>query len=335
MSIETDFPGVTKQNRDQLGAAAAYYNENYDIAFKQVLETGGHQQRLGIKPCPCRFCGRSIPAVTFGKIAHAIPEFVGNGTLVAHYECDECNERFSAFEDDLAKMTLLHRVAGQIIGKSGVPSAKTPQKLSRIDMGASGLEIKHFIDDPIVTIDDIAHTLKIRMTSQPYRPLGAFKALAKMAVSVMDDDDVARVPETLLWLRSNDLTTDQIDDGTNYSCLRTFTPGPAPYPRSVVILLRRKSAVVLGPQFIFAVAFGNLSFQIIVPAPQLDHQLAGQTLTLHPVPLFPFMLAENVKGATAAWCESFTSPDKTKAPHEISFKFDSMSEVVAAKGAQS
>lgn len=332
MTIEGIWPGITTQNAAQLAASATYYTEHYDVSFRRSLETGGHQERLGTKPSPCRFCGQAAPAVTFRKVAHAVPEFIGNGTLVAHYECDECNDRFSAFEDDLAKMTLLHRVAGQTVGKGGVPSAKTPQKLSRVDLGAAGLEIKHFIDDPIVTIDEAAHRMKIRMTSQPYRPLGAFKALVKMAVSVMDDSDVGRVPEALRWLRTTDLTTDLIDDGTKFSVLRTFTPGPAPYARSVVMLLRRKSSDVIGPQFVFAVAFGNLSFQIIVPAPQHDCQLVGKTLALHAVPLFPFMVEDRVKGATATWRESLASAEKKKALDEISFHFDSMSEVIVPGG---
>lgn len=43
----------------------------------------------------CRFCGESIPAVKFDKIAHAVPESIGgHKNLICYEECDKCNEAF-------------------------------------------------------------------------------------------------------------------------------------------------------------------------------------------------------------------------------------------------
>ena len=52
------------------------------------------------------------------------PNFLEIAALISLYECDECNDRFSAFEDDLGKLTLLERIAGQVLGRTGVPSAE-------------------------------------------------------------------------------------------------------------------------------------------------------------------------------------------------------------------
>jgi HNH endonuclease len=72
---------------------------------------------LGSKPHTCRFCDRKKPEVTFKKKAHAVPELIGNKTLLTFYECDDCNDRFSSFEDDFAKMTLGDRSISQARGK--------------------------------------------------------------------------------------------------------------------------------------------------------------------------------------------------------------------------
>lgn len=263
MAEEFSAPSVAPEQMKGLTDSAGHYQTHYDVAFLRVLARGGTKVVLGKRPCPCRFCGRPGPEVTFKKIAHAVPEFAGNGVLVTLYECDTSNDRFSTFEEDLGKMTLLYRVAGQVIGKAGVPSVKTPQKLSRADMAAAGLKISHFEDDPIVDIDQDAKKLTLTVKSQPFRPLGAYKALVKMALSVMEESDLGQVPGALHWLKAADLETHQIDDGLGYICQRTFTPGPAPYRGLVVTLLRRRPSWQDGPGYIFVIAFGNLSCQIV------------------------------------------------------------------------
>lgn len=323
-------PGVAPEQMTLVGQCADHYSRHYEVVFTRVLPSGGTKETLGTKPSPCRFCGRSRPEVKFSKVAHAVPEFVGNGVLLTNYECDECNERFSAFEDDLAKMTLLYLMAGQVRGKRGVPSVKTPQKLSRVDMEAHGLKFSHFEEDPIVVNDDAAKTMTLTVKSQPYRPLGAYKALVKMALTVMDQADLARVPEALRWLLEADLETQRIDDGVQSLCLRTFTPGPGPYKGLVVLLLRRKPDWQDGPGYIFVIAFGNLSFQIVVPSPAMDAGFQGKTITLLPVPLFPFLVPDRVKGPTKGWTEEFDSPVPTKGQQTITFGYERMEDVTPA-----
>jgi hypothetical protein len=63
-----------------------------------------------------------------------------------------------------------------------------------------------------------------------------------------------RYPRILL--RAKDLTADQVDDGVRYTCLRTFTPGPAPYLITRAMTFRRKRLDVLGPAFIFCLYWG-------------------------------------------------------------------------------
>ncbi len=322
MNIETEFPSLTRDDALATAADIDFYLDGYEIVVNRAVAARGPREFLGRKPSICRFCSRTAPAVRFRKQAHALPELTGNGTLLSFYECDDCNNRFSAFEDDLGKLTLLERIAGQVSGKDGVPSAKTGQKKSRVDVDSGGLQIKEHEGDPIAEIDHESNSLTVTIAPQPFRPLGVFKALAKMALTVMDECDLPKVAETLRWLRAADLTTDQIDDGTGYSCIRTFTPGPAPFPVTRAILLRRKRPDVLGPGFIFVLVFGNLSFQIVVPSPLEDQHLIGRSVPLRPVPVFAFQDKDRVRGATRFWRDELSSPIAVKGPSSVVFHFD-------------
>jgi hypothetical protein len=196
-----------------------------------------------------------------------------------------------------------------------------------------GVQINEYEGDPIVEIDHETKTITVAITPPSYRPLGAFKALVKVALTLMDESDLARVPEALPWLRAPDLTTDQVADGTLYSCIRTFTPGPAPFATTKVVLLRRKRPDVLGFLFVLVVVFGNVSFQIVVPAPQQDRHHVGKQVILHPVPVFAFMDADRVSGPTRTWLQDLSSPSATKADPSMSFHFDSIEmKSVSGKG---
>jgi hypothetical protein len=330
MTIETDFPSLTREGAAATAEDIAFYQDGYEMVVNRMVAARGPNEFLGQKPSVCRFCLRTAPEVTFRKEAHAIPELAGNGTLISLYECDDCNARFSAFEDDLGKLTLLERIAGQVLGKSGVPSAKTGQKRSRIDVDLSGFKIEEHEDDPIAEIDHEAKTLTITIPAQRYRPLGVFKALLKVAITFMDEHDLPKAPEALRWLRAADLTTDQVDDGTRYTCLRTFTPGPAPFASTRAVLLRRKRPDVLGPTIIFVLAFGNLSFQIVVPSPQEDRHLIGKTISLRPVPVFAFQDKDRVRGPTRFWKDDLSSRALMRGPPSVVFHFDEIQDTLSA-----
>jgi hypothetical protein len=324
VNFETDFPSLTYENARATAANADFYSSGYDFVVNRVVAARGPKVVLGDRPAVCRFCARTVPEVTFRREAHAIPELVGNRTLVSLYECDDCNSRFSGFEDDFGKLTLAERVAGQVLGKAGVPSAKAGRGRSRIDMGVSGFRIEEQQGDPIAEVDFKAKTLTITIAPQPYRPLGVFKALMKMALSLMDENDLQEVPEVLRWLLAPDLITYRVGDGSLYSCFRTFTPGPAPFAATRAVLLRRRGPEVQGPAFIFVLAFGNSSFQVVVPAPQRDRHLIGKTIELRQVPVFGFEDPAQVRGSTRSWIEDLSSPNPVKLPSSVVFHFDSI-----------
>lgn len=102
-----------------------FYNKNYFYLVKYYNISGKKVYLGDRKKRKCRFCGKPSGDTTFKMLAHALPEFIGNRTLISNDECDICNERFSrTIEDHFAKYLGLSRTLNQIRGKKGVPSFK-------------------------------------------------------------------------------------------------------------------------------------------------------------------------------------------------------------------
>jgi hypothetical protein len=60
-----------------LDEAMAFYETNYDILGRWLVQPG-HKITLGDKSKRvCRFCGKQAPEATFKNVAHAIPGLLG------------------------------------------------------------------------------------------------------------------------------------------------------------------------------------------------------------------------------------------------------------------
>jgi hypothetical protein len=121
MATESNIPVKGIVVESEALKALKFYADNYTTLMFAGLGLGNKNVVLGSKPFECRFCGGKPPERTFKKRAHAVSALLGNKILKSLYECDACNERFSGFEDDLAKMTIPTRSIGGVIGKNGVP----------------------------------------------------------------------------------------------------------------------------------------------------------------------------------------------------------------------
>lgn len=117
-----------------------------------------------------------------------------------------------------------------------------------------------------------------------------------------------------------------MNNGTRYTCIRSWTPGPAPFANTRVMLFRRKRSDVLGPFFIFLLAFGNLSFQIVVPAPKEDKHLIGQPISLRAVPIFPLLAPDRARGPTRYWTQDLSPTTPQKGSASVRFHYDSYTE---------
>lgn len=256
-----------------------FYAENYETLVFRDLDPQIKKETLGDKPPICRFCQSDQSSASFANDAHVIPAFIGNKILFSRYECDDCNSRFSEFEDDLAKMTMGDRAVGQVPKRKGFASLKTRGKKSSFERGPSGVVIKQYADEGIIKLDTDNAQVVVTYETQPFRPLGVYKALAKMAFTLLPDEELSNFERLRIWLLEKDVGTKKVYSDKGHWCFQTFVPGPSPFPKPIVALLKRKEAVT-APYMMFFIAFGNWTYQIFVPCPKLDAGLADKTINV-------------------------------------------------------
>ena len=74
-------------NHEQNKESVLFYTENYEAKIFDFVQQSTQYVKDPIENI-CRFCGNKG---TFKKKAHAIPEAIGNKSIVQKNECDECN----------------------------------------------------------------------------------------------------------------------------------------------------------------------------------------------------------------------------------------------------
>ena len=295
--------------------ALEFYNRNYTIWPFVELGQANKNIVLGREPFECRFCGGRPPEKTFRNTAHAVSQLLGNKVLKSRYECDDCNKRFSAFEDDLAKMTLPMRTIGGVIGKNGIPKLVTASRWNAsrptMEFKDGGLHVSHDAGDIGFVEDEATKTLTLTYVYQPYRPLGVYKALCKSAFTLLPSEELVYFTELRQWLLRSDLTTDQVYARGSHICHATFVPAFQPFKQPLVCLLKRRDQVD-APYMCFFIASGNVSYQIFLPCPSKDAHLRGRIIT---TPGFPhiFQLKPLLSPApTQIETIDLGSPDRTE-----------------------
>jgi len=262
----------------------AFYETHYEPVEQMTLK-GNRKVRLGkANPQHCRFCRRQAPAVTFRKIAHTLPELIGNRILLSCDECDACNELFSeTVEDNYAKFTTLQRVASRVKGKAGVPTFRSNDKRTRWELKDGEGLIKADNDGKTVKVDLTNKKMSFTATRPPYYPILAYKCLVKMALAVMPAGELAYFDRTLRWLQ-----------------VRAPMPVPLPFPCWLLVstvsgnpvfeiisfrLLRRKVRTAALPHYTFVLMWGNYVEQIFLPFSTADAHLTGaMDVPFHPNP---------------------------------------------------
>jgi hypothetical protein len=318
---DEDAPALVVET--QAFTAMAFYAKNYESLSFRDLDPKAGKETMGDKPPRCRFCGRSKPAVTFSNDAHVVPAFVGNRVLFSRYECDDCNARFSAFEDDLAKMTMGDRAVGQVPKRKGFTSLKPQGKKSSFERGPGGVIIKQYADEGVFALDRLNSQLVATFETQPFRPLGVYKALAKVAFTLLPAEDLPDFEELRLWLLEEDVTTRKVYGEKGHWCFQTFVPGPSPFPRPIVSLMKRKEGVD-APYLMFFLAFGNWTYQIFPPCPRKDSFLADQKINIVPYPHLYTLQPWLAKGRIQATQLYLDEAERRSEPKELRLHYDAI-----------
>jgi len=142
----------------------------------------------------CRFCGLDYSQTTFESKPHIISELLGNKYLISDFECDKCNTFFSKYENDLTAFLGMSRTfLGVKNKKDKVPEFNSPGYkvlARRTDFYRikDGLQISvHKSAKGIFNIDSNLGKSEIKYLKQPYVPIKVYKALLKIALSIIPE----------------------------------------------------------------------------------------------------------------------------------------------------
>ncbi|WP_313452326.1 hypothetical protein [Brevundimonas sp.] len=221
----------------------------------------------------CRFCGQTDQR-KFRKVAHALPESLGNKWLVSLDECDDCNALFSRYEDALAKtvgpVLTISGMPGKAnhvrqTGRSNGPAVIQHQKGEqgrRLSMRVQGDFTDHLGVDPVTG----ALQLRIPVAPERFVPRHAYKALVKMGMGLMPEADLGDFRHLLEWLRTPDdhVSMPPLHVGMSFGSI-----GNAPRAASAT-LLKRKPEEAQPPYMIFIATIGSLCFQIDLKSDAMD-----------------------------------------------------------------
>lgn len=154
----------------------------------------------------CRFCGNNRGGgATFSKVAHAIPEALGNKNIIIADECDECNEFFgNSIEPGLIEYFDIYRAFLGVKGKNGAPTINYKNgKITHKD----GMAI--VIAEKINGTPEQGLTVNLR-SSKKVTPINIYKALCKITLSTIDEQELGWLGKTIRWLRYGEIISKKV-----------------------------------------------------------------------------------------------------------------------------
>ena len=180
--------------------------DNYDM-----IHYGNGKQQVKIGEADkskrrCRFCGKMMPDVTYGKVAHTISEALGNKSIITNDECDKCNEDLGRdVEQDLIVYLSPLRTFMSVTGKNGKVKIKDesfafyedgPKQLKFDLFDKENPGMKHW------NVERDGDNFKVTFTHpQTVNTQDVYRAVAKYAIGVIDDTQLSHFQETIKWIR--------------------------------------------------------------------------------------------------------------------------------------
>ena len=248
----------------------------------------------------CRFCGKSEGEVSFKKIAHVFPEAIGNNVLASYYECDTCNQFFgNGIENEYGNFFSLYHSIMQISGKNGKPACSFKVPCAKRTDKCKKYCIEFFIDGNqpcLCECEEVAgqyvevsnNTIKLSKPVGRCNMIAVYKAIVKMAITIMPVEELESFSKTIAWL----LETEHSNIYPNKQLLVHYKMIPGfnvtKYPH--YCLYRRKKTVRDKPYMIFNLTYG--CFSITIEVPRDNENCSNLEFQKMPSPPIPFHTSE-------------------------------------------
>lgn len=272
-----------------------YYDQNYNPLFlyEQKSVNGGYEivdilSGLTInsptfclknKSKCCRYCGKNSSAVSFKKKEHVFSESLGNKLFISkYYECDNCNEFFgTAYENDLNSFLHPYLVLNGITGKKGKKKYKSFDKGNTAVVVDDVLKITEQVDSCKVRFNEENQEFEYEFDMQAFSLSNVYKALLKMALAMLSDDEIKHFQITKATLM-------------NQSCLIgyefiifNFYPGFNRFDFTTIGWKRKNNDSTI-PTYQFAVMNGNFLLQIPIYSDEDIKANKGRKLKISCIP---------------------------------------------------
>jgi hypothetical protein len=165
-----------------------------------------------IKNKVCRFCNRTENGTTFKSLSHKIPKLMGNRFWYSEDECDNCNFLFHQYETHLSDFFGLDRSLQKVKGGSKYPKFKSPRETLEVRVGEfynlSGVYIQqNSNENDHFQYNKETGELKITTKTTPFIPVYVYKALLKIALSILPKEEVTNYHDLLPFI---------LDPASNY-----------------------------------------------------------------------------------------------------------------------
>jgi len=216
----------------------------------------------------CKYCGKSMSnGATFHNEAHAIPESLGNKTIISADECDACNDFFSnTIDKDIFEYLKLFRVLYGQKGKIGIPKLKFKNNTVVTHDGKKAIIIQniHGNDDKIdLSRDNFKIPLEF---NEKINFMNIYRSLVKYVLAVIPNDEIINFTETVKWIMNIKNNGDILNlpsvaakiDLNNY------------YEQPILMIYKRKTNDKSLPYMYAELRITNFIFVYIIPFSNKD-----------------------------------------------------------------
>lgn len=243
-----------------------YELEVFPKLYEMVVNTSTYQPDKSEFQI-CRFCNEKDPS-KFKSKAHIIPEFTGNKKLIHYCECDTCNNKFSKYERDLFNFGGIKNIIVGIKGKKKYPKHIDYKNNFSIQSSEDGLIINEHKPNDVIKVKN-GKLASISSETVKFSPRNVQKALVKIALSMMDKNELYKFSKTMEWLSNPE---DSLTEEKHPCFILIERENKIGLKKPAAMLMKRKRDYN-SPEYSMLFYYSLFAIQIFIPFNEADKNL--------------------------------------------------------------